>query len=375
MNSAVVDLSFSLLRLGLGIETADQGDGECWLAHLRNDVSNQEWDEIYQLGVAQGVAAIQFVGLQSLYKKNGVPPSSSLPTPKMKMQWFAHTMLVENRCSSQLKTASELANRYAGNGIRTVVLKGIVAGANYPQPNLRPCGDLDCFLMGDYEKGNAVAEKVGANVKRDFYKHSHISYKGLRIENHQFCTGIRGSRKAKAFERLLQSILEQEGTTPIGDTKLECPSVMFNALFLTNHAQRHFLSEGITVRHLCDWAMLVHKQGDKIDWVKFKEYCEEFGMGKFAESMTRLSEKLLNVKIPASYAIGNDEERDNYLFDMIMNGITHISPSDSIWRHRLDIVKNVLSSRKRYKMFSESSYLQNICQLVYGYCFDSNPHL
>ncbi len=59
----------------------------------------------------------------------------------MKMRWFAHTMQVEDKCNSQLKTASELADIYAKNGIRTVVLKGIAAGINYPQSNYRPCGD------------------------------------------------------------------------------------------------------------------------------------------------------------------------------------------------------------------------------------------
>ena len=50
-------------------------------------------------------------------------------------------MQVEDKCNSQLKTASELADIYAKNGIRTVVLKGIAAGINYPQSNYRPCGD------------------------------------------------------------------------------------------------------------------------------------------------------------------------------------------------------------------------------------------
>lgn len=59
--------------------------------------------------------------------------------------------------------------------------------------------------MGQYEFGNLLAERWGASVKRDFYKHSHIRYKGLVVENHQFCTAIRGSRRAKDFERLCKN--------------------------------------------------------------------------------------------------------------------------------------------------------------------------
>ncbi len=371
--SGTLDLYFKILNLGLETEKADE-NLLIGFRHLKTDISNQEWEDIYNWGVQQGVAAIQFSGLQQLTDvKIDLP--FQLPERKLKMKWFAHAMQVENHCKSQFKIASELAEIYAENGIRTVVLKGIAVARNYPQPNYRPCGDLDCFLLGDYEQGNVIAENAGAKVVRDFYKHSHISYKGLIVENHQFCTAIRGSEKTKAFERLLQSILQQEGSTMVGETKLECPSPMFNALFLTHHAQRHFLSEGIALRHLCDWAMLLHKHSDKIDWVKFKSYCDEFGLSYFAESMTRLSEKYLMVNIPASYNISSDEERDCYLFDEIMNGISHNLSFDSIWKHRFDIVKSKFNTRKRYDMFSDTSFIQNILQLVYGFCFDANPKI
>ncbi len=373
MYSAVLDLSFSLIRLGLKLQKADEKFliGFNW---LKSGISNQVWEDVYNLGVQQGVAAIQFAGLQQLADAQ-IDLPFQLPERKLKMKWFAHAMQVENHCNTQQKTASELAEIYAENGIRTVVLKGVAAGCNYPQPNYRPCGDLDCFLMGDYEQGNLIAERLGAKVERDFYKHSHISYKGLTVENHQFCTAVRGSKKTKVFERLLQSLLSQEGTTMIGNTRLECPSPMFNALFLTHHAQKHLLSEGIALRHLCDWAMLIYKQSDRIDWIKFKSYCDEYGMSHFAESMTRLSEKLLNVKVPTSYNISSNDERDRYLLNEIMNGVSHNSSSESIWKHRLGIVKNIFNSRERYKMFSETSYSQSICQLVYGYCFDRNPKI
>ncbi len=371
--SGTFDLYFKLLNIGLGTDKAD----EKFLVsfrHLKTDISNQEWEKIYNLGVQQGVAAIQFNGLQQIVDAHFDLPFQ-LPERKLKMMWFAHAMQVEKHCKSQMKIASELAGIYAENGIRTVVLKGIAAGLNYPNSYSRPCGDLDCFLMDAYEQGNVIAERAGAKVERDFYKHSHISYKGLTIENHQFCTAIRGSKKTKSLERLLQSLLYQEGSTMIGDTKLECPSPMFNALFLTHHAQRHLLSEGITLRHLCDWAMLIYKQSGKIDWVKFKSYCDEFGMNYFAESMTRLSEKLLHIEIPTSYIISHDDERDCYLFDEIINGISHNSSSDSIWKHRFDIVKNKFNTRKRFKMFSDISFMQNIFQLGYGICFDRHPHI
>jgi hypothetical protein len=64
--------------------------------------------------------------------------------------------------------------------------------------------------MGDYEQGNVITQKARTKVERDYYKHSHVSFKGLTVENHQFCIAIRGSKKTKSLERLFQSVLRQK---------------------------------------------------------------------------------------------------------------------------------------------------------------------
>ncbi len=355
------EMFFQLIRLGLGTENIIEGNvaSDCWL-------------DTYSLAVRQGVGAFLFGGLQKAIGAGEIP-ADSVPT-EVKMKLFAHTRQVEKHCITQFKTAAALADIYAMQGIRTVVLKGIAAGMNYPQPNYRPCGDLDCFLMGDYERGNVVAEQHGAKVERDFYKHSHIFYKGLMVENHQFCTSIRGSKRTKAFERLLQSLLRDEGTIKIGDANLECPSPMFNALFLTHHAYRHFLSEGIALRHLCDWAMLIHQQGNEVDWVSFNNYCELYGMKRFADTMTRLSAKLLHIDVPASYKIDKNDMLDDYLLHEILYGGSH-AIVETGWKRRFSIIKDISNNRKRYKMFSDISLFRNILQLIYGFCFDREPRL
>ncbi len=362
MNTNALDMFFQLIRLGLGTDKS-----------LEGDFASIDWEEIYQLGVRQGVAPVQFDGLQRLFEE-GVSSRVCMPAPALKLKWFGHARQVEGHCSLQFQKAAALADIYAAHGIRTVVLKGIAAGTNYPVPNHRPCGDLDCFLMGDYERGNVIAQESGAAVERDFYKHSHISFKGLAVENHQFCTAIRGSKRAKAFERLLQSLLKEEGTTNIGDTNLENPSAMFNALFLTHHAYRHFLSEGIVLRHLCDWAMLLHRQGDKLDWPLFQEHCNTYGLERFAASMTRLAEKMLHVKVPTMYQIEKNDKLDDYLLHEMLFG-ENSTAVGSGWERRWKMIKDISGHRKRHEMFSDTSFLQELLQLAYGFCFDRTPRL
>ncbi len=372
MNKESKSPFFQLLRIGLGTTKADEGNLVGFDA-LMGDAG--AWEQFYKMGCEQGVAAILFDGLQKLIGE-GHLPSQFQPSREVKMKWFGHTVQVEKRCKSQYLLSAELAGKYAEQDIRTVVLKGIAAGVNYPGPWHRPCGDLDCYLMGDYEKGNVLAESLGAKVERGHYKHSEIIYKGMMVENHQFCTAIRGSRKAKRFERLLQSLLHEEGTTKIGETQLENPSPMFNALFLTHHAKGHFLYEGIALRHLCDWAMFVHRHCEEMDWGKFNSYCTQYGLQYFADSMTRLSRDLLGVVVPDGYKIGEDTLRDEYLLDEILYGQQHLySTVASGWKTRTQLIKNLSANHKRYKLFSDTSFFREGLRLVYGFLFDRRPKI
>ncbi len=359
------ELFFLLLQLGLDTKKEHS---------LNAELSAKNWDDLFSLGIQQGVAAIQFDGLQKLMEKGTLLSNTEIPKD-IKLKWFAHTMQVEKRCLSQKKLAEELAEAFATHGIRTTVLKGIAIGSYYPQPLHRPCGDLDCYLNGEYEKGNNIAETLGANVDRGFYKDSTINYKGLTVENHRYFTPIRASKRTKDFEKLLLAIHAEEISTKIGNSHLECPSPLFNALFLTHHSLRHFLTEGIALRHLCDWAMLIKQQGKDIDWNKFNDYCSSFGLKHFADSMTRLSRDLLGIPIPDNCQIGEDKERDTYLLNEILYGQQHLySTYTSTWKMRTQLIKNLSANQKRYRLFSDTSFFKESLRLVYGFLFDRHPH-
>lgn len=58
----------------------------------------------------------------------------------------------------------------------------------YPNPLHRECGDLDCYMMGKKEVGDKITVELGGAMEEAGYKHSHLTYKGLTIENHLFFT-------------------------------------------------------------------------------------------------------------------------------------------------------------------------------------------
>ena len=262
---------FALLRAG--VRSGDTPD----IGGLTDD----RWRELYTAASSQGVSALVWDGIRRL-------PPESQPSRELRLRWAYNVERIERRYGQQRRRAAELAAAYAEAGIRTVVLKGLAVSRLYPVPEHRPCGDLDCFLCGDYERGNRVAEQVGAEVKRDFYKHSHIVFRGLTVENHRFCTAVRGSRRAKRFERHLQRLLAEGPLSCIPETALLVPPPDFNALFLVKHALSHFLTEGISLRHLCDWAVFIDREGDAVDWTAFRKVAAEDRLLRFGDPLRPL---------------------------------------------------------------------------------------
>ncbi len=358
------ELFFRLLKAGLVTESI--GDEQSVIDEVFSTAD-------YQLSIQHGIAAFIFDGLQKTTDVGVVPMNAA--SREIKMKLFSHTMQVEKQCKVQYAKAVELADIYAEHGIRAVVLKGIAAGQCYPNPWHRPCGDLDCYLIGrSYKESNRIVANLGINVDDSYYKNSEFDFKGLFVENHQYCTTIRGSKRAKRFERLLHNLLKSEGTTRINGTNLEEPSPMFNALYLTNHSLRHFLSEVISLRHLCDWAMLLQKHGNDIDWSIFCGYADEYGLRKFADTMTQLSVDYLGISVPIGYDTNVDRERKDFLMHEILYGNPH-NIKGTKWQLRKNTLMNITKNARRFKMFSDVSYFGHLVALSCGFFFDRNPKL
>ena len=339
-------------------------------------LSEEEWKGLYRMSVQQGLLAIVYDAVKLL-------PAECQPPRGVKLQWAVGAEAIENRFKMQHKASSLLANLWAENGIQTVVMKGLAIGTYYPNPMHRECGDLDCFLTtgampissDGYELGNQLCEQIGAKVERDYYKNSHIRYRGLMVENHCFFLPVRGRREMKALERHLREIALRGTTDIVPDTKLIVPSADFNALFLTMHALNHFLSEGIKLRHILDWALLLKAKQDNINWEEFYQWADRMHMTRFADALTAISVEHLGLQItnPAIHTSSPYAER--IISDMINNSEGLFNKGYSAWRSRFMQVKNKFSFAWKYHKIYERSLLLELSKSIFAFIFEKHPKL
>ncbi len=339
------------------------------------NLTTEEWQQLFRLAAHQGVVAIVHDVVSKL-------PQECQPPRAIKIQWALSTEAIENRHELQRKTSALLANLWAEQGIQTIVMKGLAIGTYYPTPAHRECGDLDCFLVKDgsttsdgYEVANQICEQIGAKVSRDYYKDSTIKYRGLLVENHRFYLPVRGSRKIKELERHLENVALRGKISYVPGTKLIVPSPDFNALFLTMHGLNHFLSEGIRLRHILDWALLLKAEQNNINWTEFYQWADKMHLTRFADALTAISVEHFGLEITNPEIHTTSPYAERVLNDTLYKSEGLFNKGYSAWKSRFVQVRNKFSYTWKYHKIYQKSVIVELMRSTFAFLFEKNPKL
>lgn len=339
-------------------------------------MSSEDWAQLYLLSKVQGVTAVVFEQIQVL-------PSTSMDK-NLFLKWLVHTKSIEKQMSSKLNLSREFIERMYAEGLQLQIMKGQALASYYPNTLQREYGDLDCraFRIIDghcewrksYEMVNIVAEQIGAHVERDYYKHSHITYKGLTIENHQFFVAVRANKRNTALDRHLRSLVEKAQS----DEPLERTMALaeFNALFLTAHAMNHFLFENIRLRHLTDWALFLKAEQNNIDWAKFWSWCDQMRFTEFALCFNYLCTNLFHLDLCEQATFGFTPQIETlslHMMDDIIHRTTVSKKAASSLHCRLELAFNFFRSSWKFHKFLHTSSLLYLLKMGLGLIFDRNP--
>lgn len=156
------------------------------------------------------------------------------------------------------------------NGIEPVLMKGQGVASCYPQPLVRECGDIDLYVGKDnYRRSFEILSALSGTLNEDDFslktKHSHITIDGASVEVHQFSDTL-PPRYNDDYQGISDRCLSDGFVTlEFAGVPVRTPEPTFHAFFLFNHLWRHFFTEGVGFRQVCDWTMYLHAQRDRID--------------------------------------------------------------------------------------------------------------
>lgn len=335
----MISIFFHLLRAAIGTEPFSG-----------RSLISDEWRALYKMCAVHGVTAVVFDFVKTL-------PKSEAPDMASLMEWLSAATAVEQTMRRMQITAEEFAEEMGKREIPVVVLKGLTFAQYYKNPLHRECGDLDCYMMGKKEAGDLAAVELGGKVEEAGYKHSHLIYKGLTIENHRFFTDFDNTPTGMLTEQVLGELI-QEGQIYLGDSKLSCPSANFNALFLLKHAQGHFIDEGIRMRHVLDWALFLRKKQEEVDWSKVLPMLEVTHTAQFAGVMTAIAVRYLRIEVHNKGLLDLASNAEQKMVEAVLADIMGEQPHiyvNGLW-HKTNRILRRFRRMWKYRSLASESY-------------------
>ncbi len=353
----------ALLELTARAISNGRGDGDKALSV--GALSEAEWLEVYAAAVRGGVCALVWDSVLRLER-------SLWPPRELRLQWGVGASMIAAGYDDRKAKIFELTDRWAEAGIKTYCLKGLALSHYYPKPELRESGDFDCWLGGDFERGNEEAVSFGAKQLPHDYRHSVLMYKGMKVENHRYFLTIRGDKRNKSLEKYLREAIVCDRR--IDNSNLYYPSSQFHAMFLTMHALNHFLYEGIRLRHLCDWTCFVNAERESVDWDEFSRRCEQIGASRFVAALNAVYVMYLGLDLSGTGLVRDDLFASRLLIDTLDGG-RRISGMSSLWRQRVAKIRNIIASRWKFNDVYDRNFLSSMVRLGVGVITDPHPQI
>lgn len=266
---------FDLLKLGMGLT-----DNICLPI-----MDDRKWVKIFETAKKQTVLGIMADAIQRL------PDDVVKPSYEVMIRLVGYCVQLEKTNRRMNREVLKWIDFFENKGFSTVLLKGQgIATQFYPSPLRRNPGDIDLWVIGN---GTAVRKLVKEELKAsDVYYHNSVVHtdSGIELEVHTrpsfFYNPFRNFKAQKLFKRWGKEAVKVN--LPENAGLVSVPSNNMNRIFLLLHLYRHVFSEGIGLRQMADYALLLNKGCSDEDKRQCKKWLKSLGLEKFAASVMYL---------------------------------------------------------------------------------------
>ena len=297
-------LFFSLLRLGAGLNDS-----------IELPVMNRSlWASVFSMAQKQAVAGIMMDAV------NRLPDMTVKPDRDLLLKLLSLGIEIEKRNRIMNGEAVKWYEFFRMRGYKAVLLKGQGVAHFYPNPLHRNPGDIDLWVIGmECEVRELARKELGAE---DFtYHHIGVHNGGMaELEIHTTPSWMYSYPKNRRLQRMFAQWAGSCKEIELPDAGRVCvPSDEMNRVYLLVHIYRHVFSEGIGLRQMTDYAMLLNRGCSDDDKAVFAGYMKELNMYGFAGAVMYVMKKVFGLK-DECLLVEPDTEKGEKLLASIMEG-------------------------------------------------------
>lgn len=303
----IENLFFELLQVAVGSR-------KC----LSRNPLEEEWQMLYAMCQQQTVAGVVFSVLDSLSLKGQKPPQSIL------YDWIGLTERIRSRNVLANKRCAELQDYFSKNGFHTCILKGQGNALMYPEPLLRQCGDIDVWVDGKKEDLVKFVKGKYPDVKAKYHHIDFPIFSDIPVEVHYkpsfSCVPWDNMRLQQYYNDNRTGQFVHKARFASDNVEITIPTPAFNAVFQMSHMMRHFMSEGIGMRHLIDYYYLLNNSDLSQCTVNWTDVFEKLGLLKFAKGIMWILINIIGMKEECAIVAPNNKIGTVILKEILNSG-------------------------------------------------------
>ena len=237
------------------------------------DLTQQDWLEIYNIAGKQTVIGLCLDAVMDL-------PDNLKPPTQLTIKWIGLGRYIEANNQKKIEVWKELNAKLTAAGFCPVIFKGLSVAKWYAHPQHRQFSDIDIYIPERFDDVIHLLKASGIACDHK-PQHDTIEYKGITIEIHSHIINV--PFKPRFACTIIDDTLNEE-------TPIRTPDFNTHSILLLSHAADHFMIPGIGYRFLCDWAVFLKQNHEKIDSKLVLQEASQMGMQHFVSEFTKLAE-------------------------------------------------------------------------------------
>lgn len=268
-----------------------------------------DWLEVVKESRMQSVMLIAFKNYKEL-------PLDEQLSKKLEGRLF-HNAMSNARCFND---HTYLHSLLESGGIPYCILKGAASAHYYSDALIRAMGDVDFYVPPEQlERATEVLLSAGFERMDINHKYHRIFKKDkIHCEMHFEPIGLPEGNMSDVFWDYWRSICD--GSVIIKNDLVECriPSPFLHGFILLSHFVSHLLSEGIGLRHVCDFAVFADHFSNEEFTDVFADKLKRVGLWRLAQLICLGAVDYMGM--PYREWMGDDHETAKELLTDILKG-------------------------------------------------------
>ena len=225
-------------------------------------ITGMDWQELYSFASKQALLGLCFEGIERLGEEYPEELKQNPIGRELLMTWMGKAQQIRRQNMKVNAVAGKLFAMLRVDGMRCCVLKGQGNALMYPNPYSRTPGDIDVWINASRERIMKYTQKkfeLGDDIR---LQHLETSLDGVPVELHFFPCSMNNpiyhARLQKWFRRYADLQCSHIVGLPDGAGDIAIPTTAFNVVYQLTHLYHHFFDEGIGMRQIIDYFLVVN---------------------------------------------------------------------------------------------------------------------